>query len=468
MEQQPTGQEPASDPEWGGYLRPLMPRRKERLRLQLMLGMMAVDLGAILIGFIIANILRFDTPFAPNGFYLLKVVAPIFLAIAVNNDAYSVGALVRRRYGIGRALSAFMIAIAAVTFLVFYLRGAGDYSRIAFSIGIAVSMLALIVGRMIFDRLARRAYGASPLSIVMIHDGAQAPAEPGVLLVDAAVAGLVPDARDPLMLDRLGRFLQHADRVVVACAEDRRLAWAMALKGANILGEIVDPDIARLGTLGTGYFAGSGTLVVSSGALSLPNRVLKRLLDVVLAVVGMVAIMPVLVATAIAIKLDDRGPVLFVQQRLGRGNRLFNMYKFRSMKTALLDHSGNRSASRDDDRITRVGRIIRKTSIDELPQLLNILKGDMSFVGPRPHALGSLAGDQLFWEVDQRYWHRHASKPGLTGLAQVRGFRGATLERIDLVNRLQADLEYLNGWTLARDIRILVATAKVLVHRNAF
>jgi lipopolysaccharide/colanic/teichoic acid biosynthesis glycosyltransferase len=458
----------ASNVEWGGYLRPLMPRRKERLRVQLMIGMIGCDLVAVLIGFILANLVRFDAPFAPQGLYLMKIVVPIFLAIAINNGAYSLHALVERRYGIGRVLTAFMIAIAAVTVLVFYLRAAASYSRAGFSIGILLSMLTLVAGRYVYDRLARRLYGTSPLSIVVINDGADAPAEPGVLLVDAAAAGLVPDARDPLMLDRLGRFLENADRVVVACPEDRRLAWGMALKGANILGEIIDPEIARLGALGTGYYAGAGTLVVSAGALSLPNRVLKRLLDLGLAVFGTIAIAPVLVATAIAIKLDDGGPVLFVQQRLGRGNRLFNMYKFRSMKTAQLDHAGSRSATRDDDRITRVGRIIRSTSIDELPQLLNILKGDMSFVGPRPHALGSLAGDQLFWEVDQRYWHRHASKPGLTGLAQVRGFRGATLERIDLVNRLQADLEYLNGWTLARDLRILLATLKVLVHRNAF
>jgi polysaccharide biosynthesis protein PslA len=144
------------------------------------------------------------------------------------------------------------------------------------------------------------------------------------------------------------------------------------------------------------------------------------------------------------------------------------MIKFRSMRSDLADGAGHRSASRDDDRITAVGRIIRASSIDELPQLLNILKGDMSFVGPRPHALGSTAGDQLFWEVDNRYWHRHASKPGLTGLAQIRGYRGATHNRSDLTKRLQADLEYLAGWTIWRDIRIILATFKVVIHKNAY
>ncbi len=118
--------------------------------------------------------------------------------------------------------------------------------------------------------------------------------------------------------------------------------------------------------------------------------------------------------------------------------------------------------------MTRVGESIRKTSLDELPQLLNILDGSMSMVGPRPHALGSRAANKLFWEVDGRYWHRHAAKPGLTGLAQIRGHRGDTLLESDLENRLQSDLEYLDTWSIWRDVKILVLTARVLVHRNAF
>ena len=168
------------------------------------------------------------------------------------------------------------------------------------------------------------------------------------------------------------------------------------------------------------------------------------------------------------ILLEDGAPVLFVQRRVGRGNRFFAIYKFRSMRNERSDADGRTSASRDDDRITRVGRFIRATSIDELPQLFNVLAGDMSLVGPRPHAIGSQAGEKLFWEVDQRYWLRHALKPGITGLAQVRGWRGATECETDLKGRLQADLEYLRGWSLWRDIRILVATVKVVVHERAY
>jgi lipopolysaccharide/colanic/teichoic acid biosynthesis glycosyltransferase len=147
---------------------------------------------------------------------------------------------------------------------------------------------------------------------------------------------------------------------------------------------------------------------------------------------------------------------------------MFNMLKFRSMRADSIDYAGARSASPQDDRITPLGRFMRRTSLDELPQLLNVLKGEMSIVGPRPHALGSTAEDSLFWQIDRRYYQRHAIKPGITGLAQVRGFRGATDHRHDLTDRLQSDLEYVSGWTVWRDLKIIAGTFLVLAHRRAF
>jgi lipopolysaccharide/colanic/teichoic acid biosynthesis glycosyltransferase len=132
------------------------------------------------------------------------------------------------------------------------------------------------------------------------------------------------------------------------------------------------------------------------------------------------------------------------------------------------DYDGNSSATRADPRVTRVGAFIRRTSIDELPQLLNVVLGDMSLVGPRPHALGSLAGQHLFWDVDEQYWRRHSLRPGITGLAQIRGFRGATENHSDLEDRLRCDLEYLANWSLMRDVQILFATIGVVVHDKAF
>jgi lipopolysaccharide/colanic/teichoic acid biosynthesis glycosyltransferase len=138
------------------------------------------------------------------------------------------------------------------------------------------------------------------------------------------------------------------------------------------------------------------------------------------------------------------------------------------MAAAQTDTYGNVSTRRNDPRVTRVGGFLRRTSIDELPQLFNVLLGSMSIVGPRPHALGSLAGEQLFWHIDERYWHRHVLKPGITGLAQVKGLRGATHTREDLTSRLQADLQYISGWSLWRDISIVARTVRVLVHPQAY
>jgi lipopolysaccharide/colanic/teichoic acid biosynthesis glycosyltransferase len=175
-----------------------------------------------------------------------------------------------------------------------------------------------------------------------------------------------------------------------------------------------------------------------------------------------------MLAAAAAIRIESPGPALFRQVRMGRGNRLFEILKFRTMRCEAADEAGARSASRGDDRVTRVGRLLRRTSIDELPQLINVLRGEMSIVGPRPHALGTRAENQLFWSIDEHYFDRHAIKPGITGLAQVRGFRGATEKKADVTERVRADLEYIDGWHIGRDIAIMLRTAAVLVHPNAF
>jgi lipopolysaccharide/colanic/teichoic acid biosynthesis glycosyltransferase len=270
------------------------------------------------------------------------------------------------------------------------------------------------------------------------------------------------------MLDRLGRALAHADRVVVVCPPEARLAWTAAVKGLGINVEVLIPEIEPLGVLATRSYDNRLTALVAQGPLDAQEKLLKRAFDLAALIWVLPILLLVTAIVAVAIKLDDGGPVFFVQKRIGQGNRLFSMYKFRSMKVAQLDRDGRVSTARDDDRITRVGGFLRKTSIDELPQLFNVLLGDMSVVGPRPHALASTAGDSLFWDVDHRYWWRHAAKPGLTGLAQVRGFRGSTATADDLTKRVQSDLEYLSGWSLMRDIRIAFATLKVILHPNAF
>jgi exopolysaccharide biosynthesis polyprenyl glycosylphosphotransferase len=446
----------------------VQPADIQTLRVRLCMMILVVDCLTVFVGCLLGNLLRFGDPFAVSGINLFSVVLPIYIGIAINSDAYAADVLPDVRTGLSRAAMAYIFAVFAVFFLAYYMKVSSDVSRVTSGIAIITTLGSMAIGRYLCKLYIRRLTGMKLVYDLMIVDEVEITPPPGVHVLRTMEDDLCPNVHDPHMLNRLGMHLQGVDRVVIACPPERRQVWAMLLKGSNVNGHIVAGELDELGAIGIGAFAGSSTLAVAHAPLDLSRRAIKRILDLVLTVPGVVFLAPMLIAVAIAIKLDSKGPVFFLQPRVGRGNRIFLMYKFRSMRTELADSAGAKSTSRDDNRVTRVGKFIRATSIDELPQLFNVLRGEMSLVGPRPHALGSLAGTELFWEVDERYWHRHASKPGLTGLAQVRGYRGETRERKDLADRLHADLEYLNGWTIWRDISILISTIRVVVHRNAY
>ena len=333
---------------------------------------------------------------------------------------------------------------------------------------LTIGVPGLILWRRVAYRVAIAAVKGAPVSTVLVIDGAPFAAPPGVRVIDAGAAGLVPDPLDPAALDRLSVAIAGNERVVISCPPDRRADWAATLRGTGALCEIVTPELGAIGVIRSASLAGCPALVVSVAPLATVNRVLKRGFDLAVAGGAVLLLSPLLLVVALAVRLDSPGPVLFRQRRMGRGNAVFDVLKFRSMRAAACDAAGARSTARDDDRITRVGRLIRATSIDELPQLFNVLRGEVSIVGPRPHALGSLAGARLFWEIDPHYATRHAIKPGITGMAQVRGFRGATHTEADLENRLRCDLAYMHRWSIWRDLWIVASTLRVLVHRNAF
>ncbi|MCE2566127.1 exopolysaccharide biosynthesis polyprenyl glycosylphosphotransferase [Komagataeibacter sp. FNDCF1] len=195
----------------------------------------------------------------------------------------------------------------------------------------------------------------------------------------------------------------------------------------------------------------------------------KRAFDLTVGALLLFALSPVLLLVALAIKLDSRGPVLFCQPRQGFNNLYFNVFKFRSMYTDMSDRDAARQTSRTDPRVTRVGRWIRRLSIDELPQLLNVLRGEMSLVGPRPHAPQTRAGGQLLHEAMEEYVARHRVQPGITGWAQINGSRGELVTRDDLRRRVVLDLEYIRAWSIWLDIKIIFLTIKrEIFSRNAF
>jgi Undecaprenyl-phosphate glucose phosphotransferase len=195
----------------------------------------------------------------------------------------------------------------------------------------------------------------------------------------------------------------------------------------------------------------------------------KVTFDLVIGSLMLIVVAPLLAAIALAIRLDSPGPILFRQPRLGFNNRLFTCYKFRSMHHGLTDLMGDRQATRGDARVTRIGKWLRALSLDELPQLFNVLRGNMSLVGPRPHPPNTKAEDKLFTEVVAKYAFRHRVKPGITGWAQVNGWRGETKTVEQIENRVACDLAYIENWSLWFDLRIMVLTiTREILSRHAF
>lgn len=199
------------------------------------------------------------------------------------------------------------------------------------------------------------------------------------------------------------------------------------------------------------------------------NLVFKWVFDKVVALVALILLSPIMIATAIAIKLESRGPVFFMQNRHGFNNELIKIYKFRSMRTEMLDQRAAKLVTKDDPRVTKVGRFIRKTSIDELPQLFNVLKGELSIVGPRPHAMQAKADNKLYYEAVEGYFARHRVKPGMTGWAQINGWRGETDTIDKIMNRVNHDLHYIEHWSIWFDVYILFMTPiRLLDSENAY
>ena len=199
------------------------------------------------------------------------------------------------------------------------------------------------------------------------------------------------------------------------------------------------------------------------------QRHAKDVLDRLGAVILLLILGPFLLLVALVLRLESRGPILFKQDRYGFNNKTFKIYKFRSMYADQLDANADKLVVRNDPRVTRVGSFLRKSSIDELPQLLNVLKGEMSLVGPRPHAINAKAGDKLYDKVVSEYAMRHRVKPGITGWAQVNGWRGETDTEEKILKRVEHDLYYIENWSIIMDARILILTVfAVLSTKNSF
>jgi exopolysaccharide biosynthesis polyprenyl glycosylphosphotransferase len=253
--------------------------------------------------------------------------------------------------------------------------------------------------------------------------------------------------------------------VITSVASDEamdRLAARLAPLSLDVLMHIPHGGRWGLGQMVT--FAGMPFVRIFPKPLKLHQAALKRAFDIVASLSLIVLLSPLLCCVAVAIKLDSRGPVLFWQPRVGRGGTHFTVCKFRTMRTEAADVLADQPTVSNDPRVTRIGGFLRKSSIDELPQLFNVLMGSMSMVGPRPHAMNGNA----FSVVVANYHARHRVKPGITGLAQVLGWRGPADTRAKIEQRVAYDLRYISEWSFVRDLLILGRTIFALYGKNAF
>ncbi len=254
----------------------------------------------------------------------------------------------------------------------------------------------------------------------------------------------------------------HIDDIVIALPSNRVERIQQIVDKLDVLPTNINlsPDISEL-TFGHSVRTSYGDLHL----LNLRKRPMegwrqfvKFLEDRIIAALIFLMILPVMTVIAILIKLDSKGPVLFAQNRYGFNNKLIKVYKFRSMYSDKTDANAEKLVTRNDSRITKIGAFLRRTSLDELPQFINVLKGEMSIVGPRPHALKASAAGRLYDDIVDDYAKRHRVKPGITGWAQINGWRGETDTEEKILKRVEYDLEYIENWSLTFDLKIIFKT----------
>ena len=312
-------------------------------------------------------------------------------------------------------------------------------------------------------KVVREEYAES-VSIVGIFDD-RAQRVPGHVLgtpVDGGLGALIEFVKATPAVDKvlIALPMSAEGRILQLLTKLRSLAVDVALV-PDFVGMRLDKQIARDDS--------PPILSVLRKPQSELDWLVKRSFDFATSLALLIALSPLLALTALAIRLDSTGPILFRQPRLGLNNKEFNVLKFRSMYVEQSDLEAREQTKRNDARVTRVGAWLRRLSIDELPQLFNVLAGDMSLVGPRPHALGMQVNDRLCDEIVHEYAVRHRMRPGITGWAQVRGLRGAVDEPELLEARVNHDIYYIDNWSFSFDLRILVMTVIELIRpRNAF
>jgi Undecaprenyl-phosphate glucose phosphotransferase len=385
------------------------------------------------------------------------------------------------------------IALGLLVMAVFFMKVGPEFSRVWLALWFGIGAGCLVTNRLVLALVTRRLIKQGRLTRRAVIFGGSEAAEQLIARLEAdaesdiRICGVFDERgeeRSGSLISgypNLGRLQQlvdfgrktRVDLVIVSmplAAEDRinAVLRQLAVLPVDIRLAAMTSQL-RFCRRAYSYIGSTPMIDLADKPLDDWGTVAKWTFDKVIGAVALVLLAPVLAAVALAVKLDSRGPVLFRQKRYGFNNELIEVFKFRSMFVEATDADASKLVTRGDARVTRVGRFIRKTSLDELPQLFNVMNGTLSLVGPRPHAVQAKAADRLYDEVVENYFARHKVKPGITGWAQINGWRGETDTAEKIEKRVEFDLYYINNWSVFLDLYILLKTPLSLITaKNAF
>jgi Undecaprenyl-phosphate glucose phosphotransferase len=444
--------------------------------------LMSSGLGFLSYNFCLTSSLQITT----DSFSAGTIAAALFIIIAYLRGCYQIDALVNPALRVKSIWVGVGISILLLVSFIFILKVGTEYSRGSIVVFSAFALGSVPLGRLMLARVT--AYGMENGLLVGRRGlviGAASELEK-ILPYDLRLLGIEEVARVAVVRNDEGAKLGEKGRtqinhainlardlrviefvLVIPWAQEVLLAEVCDLLHASPLSVKLLPDSTTRRIFerqGNGGFGASLVVEIQREPLDAWERLVKRSIDLGLAIAAAVVLAPILIVTAVAIKLDSHGPVLFRQRRVGFDNKEFLIYKFRTM-TAMDDGVAIVQACRKDPRVTRVGKFLRRSSIDELPQIFNIVRGDMSIVGPRPHAV---AHHDQYSALIASYALRHHMKPGLTGMAQIRGLRGATPQLALMERRVEQDLWYISHWSLRLDLIIIVQTCFALLRDYAY
>jgi Undecaprenyl-phosphate glucose phosphotransferase len=461
---------------------------------QVVVGVLrAADVIVVVATGLLAYFARFSMLEDLNPFEIYALVIAGLLVANVFQFAglYGPGLLESVLSRFDRLLAAWSFIVLFLITLGFAVKSAHEASRLWVGLWALFGWAGLFAVRLLFRHQVRRWQRGGWLTRKLVLAGA---GEHGRRLAEhlrrvgdpsVRIVGVFDDRKDRVParvaghrvrggLDDLLRFVREhpVDEVVVAlpwAAEDRLITWMKRLGDLPVDVRLC-PDMIGFHLVHRGVtpLGGVPLLNVFERPLSGWNHITKALEDRLLAALILALVSPLMLVVALAVRLDSPGPALFRQRRYGFNNRVIEVFKFRTMHNAVAETGLGPvvQARRGDPRLTRVGRFLRRTSLDELPQLINVLRGEMSLVGPRPHAV---AHNEQYANLIDAYLGRHRVKPGITGWAQINGLRGETETLDKMEQRVRYDLYYIENWSLAFDLRILVRTLLVAVgHPNAY